>query len=182
MVTGTAADLNHQALRRSGARARAAGTRAGVPWIAGGALRILRAMKPFLTAVSILIVFAGLVAFFVVFRDAPRTPLRIAGAAIAVVSFILWAVARVNLGQSFSVGPQAHALVTRGLYRRFRHPVYLFGTLGIFGLILASGRLGMLWLVAVIVLLQWVRTRREDRVLEQAFGDAYREYRRQTWI
>lgn len=139
-------------------------------------------MKQAVTALSILVVFAALVWYLIVFRDVVWTPLRLAGAVLAGLSFTLWAVARINLGQSFSVRPEAHELVTRGLYRRFRHPVYLFGTLGITGLIVASGRYRLLCLVPVIAVAQWMRTRREDRTLEQAFGDAYREYRRHTWI
>jgi hypothetical protein len=41
----------------------------------------------------------------------------------------------------------------------------------------------VLWLlVAAIIVMQTVRARREARVLEAAFGDAYRDYRRKTWF
>jgi len=41
----------------------------------------------------------------------------------------------------------------------------------------------ILWLlVLVIAVVQIIRARREARVLEAAFGDAYREYRRKTWF
>jgi protein-S-isoprenylcysteine O-methyltransferase Ste14 len=41
----------------------------------------------------------------------------------------------------------------------------------------------VLWLVLVAALVgQTIRARREARVLEAAFGDAYREYRRKTWF
>lgn len=40
-----------------------------------------------------------------------------------------------------------------------------------------------LWIVLVVVVIgQTLRARREARVLEAAFGDAYREYRRKTWF
>jgi protein-S-isoprenylcysteine O-methyltransferase Ste14 len=39
------------------------------------------------------------------------------------------------------------------------------------------------WIALVIVVIsQMIRARREERVLEAAFGDAYREYRRTTWF
>jgi protein-S-isoprenylcysteine O-methyltransferase Ste14 len=39
------------------------------------------------------------------------------------------------------------------------------------------------WLfLAVITVLQIVRAHREARVLEAAFGEAYREYRSKTWF
>jgi protein-S-isoprenylcysteine O-methyltransferase Ste14 len=50
------------------------------------------------------------------------------------------------------------------------------------GLILAVHR-PVWWLVLVaVVVLQTLRARREARVLEVAFGDEYREYRRKTWF
>jgi protein-S-isoprenylcysteine O-methyltransferase Ste14 len=52
----------------------------------------------------------------------------------------------------------------------------------ILGLILVLQR-PVLWVgLAAIVAVQTIRARREARVLEQAFGDSYREYRRQTWF
>ena len=41
----------------------------------------------------------------------------------------------------------------------------------------------VLWIVlAIVVIIQAIRARREARVLEAAFGDAYRQYRSQTWF
>jgi protein-S-isoprenylcysteine O-methyltransferase Ste14 len=40
-----------------------------------------------------------------------------------------------------------------------------------------------LWLVVpIVIVVQTLRARREARVLETAFGDAYREYRSKTWF
>jgi len=100
--------------------------------------------------------------------------------AVVGVSFIV--VARYQLGKSFSIKPEAHALVTTGLYSKIRNPIYVFGMVMITGLILVVGRPeGWLLLVAAVVG-QTIRARREARVLEAAFGDAYREYRRKTWF
>jgi protein-S-isoprenylcysteine O-methyltransferase Ste14 len=50
------------------------------------------------------------------------------------------------------------------------------------GIVLALHR-PMLWLLLpVIVAMQTLRAHREAQVLEAAFGDAYREYRRRTWF
>src|SRR5208283_1637977 len=99
-----------------------------------------------------------------------------------VPGFVLWGIAHVQLGDSFSVRAEARQLVTRGLYSRFRSPIYLFGGIGIAGFVLAVER--PIWLLAFLVLipLQIVRSRREARVLEEKFGDEYREYARQTWL
>ena len=88
------------------------------------------------------------------------------------------AVARYQLGKSFSLRAEAHALVTTGLYSKIRNPIYVAGLIMIFGLIVALQK-PALWIVMVAVLIaQTVRARREAQVLEAAFGDEYREYRR----
>jgi protein-S-isoprenylcysteine O-methyltransferase Ste14 len=102
---------------------------------------------------------------------------------MAVVSFTLWMFARIQLGRSFSVRAEAKALVTTGLYSKFRHPVYLFGELAFAGLFLAWGKpIPALVYFALFIPTQIVRARKEERVLEQAFGDEYRRYRARTWF
>ena len=100
--------------------------------------------------------------------------------AVAGVSFV--GLARYQLGKSFSIKPEAHELVTSGLYSKIRNPIYVFGTVMIAGLILVLQK-PALWIVLVVIVIgQTIRVRYEARVLEAAFGDAYREYRRKTWF
>jgi protein-S-isoprenylcysteine O-methyltransferase Ste14 len=112
----------------------------------------------------------------------PWTATRYIGTVLLVVGLSFIALARYQLGKSFSLRPEAHKLVTTGLYSRIRNPIYVFGMVMITGLILILGRPeGWLVFIAVIVG-QTMRARREARVLETAFGDEYREYRRKTWF
>ncbi len=104
------------------------------------------------------------------------------GMAIAAVGFTLWITARLQLGRSFSVTAQATRLVTTGLYSRLRHPVYCFGHLAITGMVIATGIWLLLIGVAFGALFQWARIRKEEAVLESAFGDEYRRYRATTWF
>jgi protein-S-isoprenylcysteine O-methyltransferase len=75
-----------------------------------------------------------------------------------------------------------HVLVQHGPYRLIRHPNYtalLIIACGIaLGLAspLAWAATFTLWLPIVIV-----RIVREERMLVERFGDAYREYRRRSW-
>ncbi len=108
--------------------------------------------------------------------------MRVAGLILAVAGLILLTVARLQLGDAFSITPQASILVTRGLYRRIRHPVYVFGAVAIAGLFLYLSLPRLLFVFLVLIPLQIVRARREERVLEQRFGDEYRAYRRATWF
>ena len=112
----------------------------------------------------------------------PWTEMRIAGAVIMVPALLLWGIAHIQLGDAFSVRAKAQRLVRTGLYARFRNPIYVFGGIGIAGYLLVIER--PIWLLAFVVLipLQLVRSRNEARVLEEKFGDEYREYVRHTWI
>lgn len=104
------------------------------------------------------------------------------GMAIAAIGIFLWALARVQLGTSFAVTPQARRLVTTGLYSRIRHPVYLFGGIGYLGLFIALGNWGALALFLVLYSYQIPRIIREEKVLEAAFGESYRRYKALTWF
>ena len=110
-----------------------------------------------------------------------RTAALAAGCALIAVSLPLMALARIQLGKSFSVAPKATALVSHGVYSRIPHPLFTFLDIAVLGLIMV---LRQPWLVlpwlALVAIHAWA-ARREARVLERAFGDAYREYRANTW-
>ena len=108
--------------------------------------------------------------------------MRIAGAKIAIPAFILWFIARVQLGKSFSITPQAKELVTHGLYSKIRNPVYFFGSLFIAGLFLYIGRPWLLLSFVLLIPLQLFRIKKEEKVLQEKFGETYLEYKRSTWF
>jgi protein-S-isoprenylcysteine O-methyltransferase Ste14 len=104
------------------------------------------------------------------------------GMSVAVTGISLWALARAELGSAFAITPQAQRLVTTGLYAKFRHPVYLFGGIGGLGLLIALGNWVALGLFVVLYSYQLPRIKREEKVLEGAFGDHYRRYKSSTWF
>jgi len=104
------------------------------------------------------------------------------GVALMLVGVAGIATARYQLGKSFSLAPKARELVTRGIYSKIRNPIYVSGAVMLAGFVLVLHR-PVLWLVLLaLIVMQTLRARREARVLETAFGDAYREYRRKTWF
>jgi protein-S-isoprenylcysteine O-methyltransferase Ste14 len=105
-----------------------------------------------------------------------------AGMAVGVVGLALWALARIQLGKSFSVTAQARALVTTGLYSKIRNPIYFFAGVGYFGILTAWGKWYFLLGLLTMYSMQLLRARKEAKVLEAAFGDDYRRYRAQTWF
>ena len=99
-----------------------------------------------------------------------------------VAGFVLWTIARFQLGASFAVKAEARQLVTRGLYSKIRNPIYVFGSWVVAGGILVFGK--SLWLLIFVLLipLQLWRAKKESAVLEAAFGEEYRSYRAGTWF
>ena len=107
---------------------------------------------------------------------------RIAGVALATISFGLVLMARMQLGKSFSVTPQARELVTHGLYSKLQHPMYVFVDLTVCGIALATGRWYVLLLLVILIPLQLRNRRKEAKLLGEKFGEQYEAYRRSTWL
>jgi protein-S-isoprenylcysteine O-methyltransferase Ste14 len=96
------------------------------------------------------------------------------------VSVVLLTITRVQLGNSFSVTPQAKKLVTHGIYSKLRHPVYVFSALFIFGTALYINMPLLLLLFVILIPIQVARARAEEKVLEEKFGAEYADYKRST--
>ena len=105
------------------------------------------------------------------------------GLTVGLSGVALWIVAMFYLGKSLAVLPGGERLVTRGVYRYVRHPVYLGIDMTLFGLFLAVGStVGMIYLFAVVLPLNMIRSHFEEKALLKKFGDPYETYRKQTWF
>jgi protein-S-isoprenylcysteine O-methyltransferase Ste14 len=118
----------------------------------------------------------------VVFRPGQWSVARWVGLAIAIPAAVLLFTARWQLGASFSVTPQARALVTHGVYSRIRNPIYVFSALMLLGVLIALQYRYVFLLLALLIPIQMVRAYQESKILEATFGDEYRKYRMGTWF
>jgi len=116
------------------------------------------------------------------YRPERMGAMEIAGMAMAIVGIAMLTLARYQLGNSFSVTPQAKKLVTNGIYAYVRNPVYVFSAIALSGLVLYVDRPWLLLGLLVLIPAQVVRARAEGRVLEEKFGDEYRRYKAKTWM
>jgi protein-S-isoprenylcysteine O-methyltransferase Ste14 len=123
-----------------------------------------------------------IVAIMAFYWHGPWTLMRISGVLIAIASFAMLTWARVNLGNSFSIAPEAKQLVTHGVYSKVRHPVYTFGILLFIGLAMYVARPWFLIGMLVLVPIQIARARVEEKVLTKKFGAEYLAYRKTTWL
>ena len=110
------------------------------------------------------------------------TALRYAAGAVLVAlsaALVMWAGSRfVRARTPVDVRKPATALVTDGPYRLSRNPMYLAASLLYAGAaILGSLPWTLLLLAPCLVVIQIGIIRREERHLEERFGDAYRDYK-----
>src|SRR5437763_14121264 len=82
----------------------------------------------------------------VFFRPGAWDLQRYVGAALLVFGVCGIATARYQLGKSFSIRPEAHQLVTHGVYSKIRNPIYIFASTMVAGIVLVLHR-PMLWLL-----------------------------------
>jgi protein-S-isoprenylcysteine O-methyltransferase Ste14 len=114
--------------------------------------------------------------------DRPWSALRVLGLILMLGGGGVLTVARLQLGNSFSLLPKASELVTRGIYSRIRNPVYVFSAILIAGLFLYVSRPQYFWLFLILIPVQILRARAEGKVLEERFGEAYTQYKARTWF
>jgi protein-S-isoprenylcysteine O-methyltransferase Ste14 len=100
-----------------------------------------------------------------------------------IAAWLFWR-SHADLGLNWSVSlevRQGHQLVTHGIYRRIRHPMYT----AIFLYGLAQGLLLPNWLagwssLVPFTIMYLLRVRREEQMMLQFFGDDYRSYMTRT--
>jgi len=135
----------------------------------------------YLTIIVVLV----FVFFFLRFYLVSGRPLNIfsyTGIFLLVPSIILFMIARIQLGSSFQASAEANKLVKTGIYKKVRHPVYLFGIIFLLGIILVTQKFFLLIIWAIVIVLQITRIHREEEVLTDKFGNEYTEYKKQTWF
>jgi protein-S-isoprenylcysteine O-methyltransferase Ste14 len=126
---------------------------------------------------------SALVGTFLVYAVAlfPRRELSVGGEIAAttliLVGTALAVYALTQLGRSFSVMAEARRLVTSGVYRIVRHPLYVAEEIAVIGLVIQFLSYQTLLLVAVHLGFQLRRMRNEEAILISTFPEycAYKE-------
>jgi protein-S-isoprenylcysteine O-methyltransferase Ste14 len=120
-----------------------------------------------------------------VFLRPPWTYLGAVPLAAGVLSAMAGRRALARAGTTVSVLCEPVALVTDGIYRRTRNPIYLGFALVLVGVWMFTGMVsGILPVILYVIVTDRVYIRREEGLLAQKFGRSFEEYCRRTrrWI
>ena len=105
------------------------------------------------------------------------------GLAIGAAGVVLWVLSMLTLGPSLAVLPGTDRLVTSGVYRYMRHPIYVGIVLTLGGLFLACGSaICLVYVFTVVIPLNIFRAREEEKALRQQLGKAYQQYHANTFF
>lgn len=114
--------------------------------------------------------------------EGPLTPTQVFGAGVSCVGFVFWIVSRIQLGEAYSLRPRVKHLVMEGIYGKIRHPVYVFSSIALAGLIIVSQYYVLFVGLAIVVAVQVMRAKAEEALLSEKFGKTYTAYKRNTWF
>jgi protein-S-isoprenylcysteine O-methyltransferase Ste14 len=138
------------------------------------------------TTGMILLPFLSVATGFPRFADYPFCPLQAScGVLVALASLVMFRLTHRALGRSWSVSldvREQHTLVTEGVYSHLRHPMYTAFWLwaAAQALLLPNWVVGPAGLAGFGILFLG-RVAREERMMVESFGDAYRAYVARTY-
>lgn len=107
------------------------------------------------------------------------------GLLVAIAALMMFYLTHRALGRNWSVSldvRESHKLITEGIYRHIRHPMYTAFWLwaGAQALLLPNWIAGFSGLIGFGILF-FGRVAREERMMMESFGDQYRDYMSRTW-
>jgi len=119
-------------------------------------------------------------------------PFNLIGIALMPIGLLLIAWANYTLLHIGKIGLRAREpmqtpsnLVVAGPYRYSRNPLYLGALIALFGLVIVwSSLVVFLGVIFIYIVFRYVFVGREEVILEDAFGDEYRDFKRRVrrWV
>lgn len=105
---------------------------------------------------------------------------------ISIITYILWFIARLQLGISLTYKIQSNGpFIIKGLYSKFKHPIYYFGTISLISFLFSIKELSFyrfLFILFFLIPIQIIRGILEERVLRKKYDDEYDDYVKQLWL
>lgn len=98
------------------------------------------------------------------------------------LGFLVWVHRSLSMNCSFALSiREEHTLVTKGPYKRIRHPMYaVWYLLHLAFFMMSSNGLIGVYVIGFYVIPITLRMREEEDMLTEKFGDAYLDYKKRT--
>lgn len=144
----------------------------------------------------------GIITYFVFFRGDSRELISltwgIVSLSIVILGFTLMLIARFQLRDKFFILAKDAKYITTGLYKYFRHPIYMASSLAGVGLLIFFiffdfgaflgidlYKEGMANVIAIVSLLGYIvnqhrRGEKEEKVLHRKYKESYKKYKGKT--
>lgn len=91
-----------------------------------------------------------------------------------------WYLARGGMKAVFGTAREKPEVISTGVFRIVRHPIYLGAILFYLGASLITMSIASAAFIILVIVFYILISRYEERVLTEAFGDDYLEYKRKT--
>lgn len=110
-----------------------------------------------------------------------KPELQLPGLLLVIIGFVICILARRELSHNWTAGQEyqikkGHTLITSGIYKYIRHPIYT----GIFFMLFGGGLVAQSYFVMVVVIYALTRgtilAQREEQILSEHFGEKYKDY------
>jgi protein-S-isoprenylcysteine O-methyltransferase Ste14 len=127
--------------------------------------------------------FGTSIPFFTISLIPRSTPLSVAGVILVITGLGIAIVARRTLAGNWSNAVDVkvdHELITTGIYRYARHPIYTGVLLMGLGTALSKGTMGIFILFLALLGFFWFKAREEEKLLTKYFPKEYPAYKKRV--
>ena len=95
---------------------------------------------------------------------------------------LIWWTGKLTLDDAFNIGLEPIKFVTKGIYSRIRHPIYVGLCLTLLGLAIFVPSILWFGLFAVTFFVLIIKAFLEEKRLFEKYGQKYMEHKKQTWF
>lgn len=135
---------------------------------------------------GILIILPYFFNLFVIFITQPfwwfgRKIFLFLGIFLIILGSFIWLISALELGSNYHLYKMPSKLITTGIYRKIRHPIYFGSTLLFLGIVIFYGSFwGLIYLFCITIPYQFLRAIYEEKQLIKKFGQKYLDYKKTT--
>ena len=146
---------------------------------------IAKNMKDSIIDILSIIVLAAVLVLNILFRNQFNGGIFLFIISILIIFFgiIIWIIGKATLGEYFTTSVHPKGLVTKGIYSKFKHPMYYSGMIIYLGVaLLLKSWVGLGLTIAIIIPMLFYFAKKEEGLLYERYREKYSAYKEKTII